>query len=170
MSFSLSRKQRGAKEFDIVTLVDVVFLMLIFGLVVAAIEISGGGIPGQGTEPQTLHLTFKRLPAHPEHPDRIAVIAARLGIEKTAFFPPDELLISMFPQDWENEEAVRLIRDEIEEYHEECDARSNPIIVEASDDTPFRIVGFILRECSRYGDAFPKLRMAAVRDREVREL
>jgi hypothetical protein len=156
-----AKRAKGPKEFDIVSLVDIVFLLVIFGLVVAAIEITTGG-EGRGDDKETLHLTFRNIRTSPDTPPRLAVIAAWRGDSTMTFFPAIEQIPNMPEDDWENQDAVKEMDNKIQEYGEQRDARAYPIIVEAIDEVPFRVIAVVLKKCSEFGNDMPGLEMALI--------
>ncbi|MBN1560487.1 biopolymer transporter ExbD [candidate division KSB1 bacterium] len=77
-----------------------------------------------------------------------------------ATFPPDYLKMSYFEQ--EQLRAFQLIRDNIRKYHENELAHSasklaNTIEIRATRETEFRIISYIMQQCSEFDDDIPKV-------------
>jgi hypothetical protein len=163
-----AKRAKGPKEFDIVSLVDIVFLLIIFGLVVTAIEIVHGSARGTGDEGETLQLTFKRMSKPPDHINEVAVIATRSGVTQSCFFPPDQQILTMPDGNWNKQEAVAFIHEKIAEFAAKGPV-SHPIIVEAEEDIPFRVVALVPEECSKYGKSMSQYKIALLNQGEDQE-
>ena len=88
----MSSTQR--KEFDIIGLVDVVFLMIIFGLIIAVISLGGGiGTGGAGIIEKKMQIKVFR-PDPLVHQSALSItLAGKNG--DTISLPPDQELLGM---------------------------------------------------------------------------
>lgn len=75
-----------------------------------------------------------------------------------AVFPPN--ILNLSNREFKNIEPNKLIRNELAKYKNEyffIPRPTNSIEVRAVKDTEFRIINFILEECSAYGDTIPQV-------------
>jgi hypothetical protein len=136
------------REFELVSLVDVVFLLLIFSMSVA-LETKPTPIPEEGRASVIVKLDRGEYEYDVEHQRMIIEWkhGEKAGNDTTLYFPPDENFMDRDPVSLMLEvpwsEVIRII----EELREEDDRAT--LQVRASHDTPFKIVNFIIWECSQ---------------------
>ena len=151
---------RAFKEFEIISLIDIVFLLLIFGLVVSLI----GNLPPEDAEVpisdewEKEYFSIRILYHANETQDSNAVEISYPddGPVVSAYLPDDSLLLAMDYDDFVKLPACILIANHLEKYANnyltEAD-ESNPdkhIDIRVDQEIRFRIVGYIIRECSGY--------------------
>lgn len=154
------RRIKSAKELEIVSLIDVVFLLIIFGLVMS-VYVSSGRDPGL-EPPKTLRIELWRMSETDDQGKTETWTAARFVsaanslIGDTVRFPSDEFLGRGALNDLEFErlDASRFIREQIDAYgasfaKQDLDDLTRSIYVVISPDTRLRIVNFIATECMR---------------------
>lgn len=100
--------------------------------------------------------------------------------EELAQEPPDSNHVAVFPRNYlqmsyaaqDTCRAFRLIRESIASYQDEHFAQasfSNTIEIRAIKDTEFRIISYILQECSEYDDLIPKVTFRVMSPEEIHE-
>jgi len=166
------RKLRPKKELEIVSLIDVVFLLIIFGLV-----ISVSGFPGEDYRPMTKTFTIVisrvvtrnsqgelevRRSVTFRDPDRPG------ASDSTYYFPKDDSLSTSVinRSDWKELDACKEIRRRIAEFAEPImdDGQASCVHaildVEVTPDTRTRIVNYILEQCAPLQCRIGRVRVA----------
>lgn len=158
------RKLRIRKELEIVSLIDVVFLLIIFGLIVSV----AGGITDVGPPlSKTFSIVIRRAPSMDDRPGLTA--SKRLMVEfldaegnpvgDTANFPIDDSLSWTFLNSSQFDELkpCQLIREQIEDFarsvrgaESEGEGEKAVIHVQVTRDTKTRIVNYITRQCVEF--------------------
>ena len=188
------QKKREQKELNLPSLVDVVFLLLIYSLVTIPVERSDSSSQKskQGTEAQELQLplvsskkavdvdpvlrTFliqieNTVPDNPKSARMVYILkpsatdstlgqAMATALRDSAFARFPERFLLMSNAEFAQTRPCRLIRDEIRRFerrHFKGPDVSNRIEIRAAKNTEFRIINFIMRECSSYGDSIPSI-------------
>ncbi|MDH3890746.1 MAG: hypothetical protein OEV49_06645 [candidate division Zixibacteria bacterium] len=164
------RKIKAAKELEIVSLIDVVFLLIIFGLVMKVYEISAED-PGEELA-KTLKIEIWRQSETDEQGTLRSWSAVRFLdtdgalISDTGLFPPDAGLerSSLSDGQFEQLDACKLIRRQLEDYMLTFEAEdvadpTHKIHLVVASDTRVRIVNFIANECIPYRDKVRWLRL-----------
>jgi len=156
------RTLRTRKELEIVSLIDVIFMLIIFGLV---ISVAWGVTDYTGpTLPKTFSIVIKRAPIQYDPqgtrlPDHFMVEffdaeGGRVG--DSASFPHDDALStdSMDADQFDELQPCRLIREQIEDFarlvrgtESEGVGEKAVIHVQVTRDTKTRIVNYITRQC-----------------------
>ena len=161
------RRRRDAKELEIVSLIDIVFLLIIFGIIASVM--AGAGQDQEPGLPSTFKITLQREPARPdtrEQPRMIVTIlnSDTVGTIYTEMLPPDDMLMTMSPSLFETQPACTLLHRRISYFAENLALGTNRfsehIEVIAGGDTKFRVIGFILKECAAYKNLIPWVRVA----------
>jgi hypothetical protein len=152
-------KTRSTKEFEIVSLIDVVFLLLVFGVVLSTLnqyqQISGsvGEVVGDEktlrvtvlTERDDENRTFNRVVVESPGEPRI-----------TLDYPPDERLVGMNARQFatlqQSSDLSGLLERFVNRHRDEGDDAiyTGFIDVVLQRETSFQLVGFLLDESSRY--------------------
>jgi biopolymer transport protein ExbD len=191
MAFS---KKRDQKELNLPSLIDVVFLLLIYSLVTIPIEKSETSSTNTAKASTRKEITLpfvrsrKTLPIDPtlrsfliqienETPDdpksaRMVYIlkpsekdstvgqARESAVRDSVFARFPDNFLEMSDAAFSQTRACRLIRDELRRFERgkmktmDVSAR---IEIRAAQNTEFRIVNAIMRECSAYGDTIPAI-------------
>lgn len=164
------RKTKTAKELEIVSLIDVVFLLIIFGLVMT-VYVASGEDPGEKPS-KMLRIELWRMSETDEQGETESWTAARFVdadgnlVSDTAHFPPDAGLGRNRLDDaqFEQLDACRLISRQLGELIQTIDdddgtERTNTIHVVVAADTRVRIVSFIATECMPFHDRVKWLRL-----------
>ena len=156
------RTLRTRKELEIVSLIDVVFMLIIFGLV---ISVAWGVTDYTGpTLPKTFSIVIKRAPVQYDPqgarlPDHLMVEffdAEGDRVGDTASFPDDDALAMdlMDADQFDELPPCRLIREQIEDFatlvrgtESEGEGEKAVIHVQVTRDTRTRIVNYITRQC-----------------------
>ncbi len=156
------RKLRTRKELEIVSLIDVVFTLIIFGLV---ISMAWGFTEYTGpTLPKTFSIVIKRAPVQYDPqgtrlPDHLMVEffdTEGNPVGDTASFPDDDALSMdlMDADQFDELQPCRLIREQIEGFarlvrgtESEGEGEKAVIQVQVTRDTKTRIVNYITRQC-----------------------
>ncbi len=188
------QKKREQKELNLPSLIDVVFLLLIFSLVTIPVERTENVQPQEQRSPASseLKLPFVASPKvvdidpilrslliqienrNPDDPSSGRLVYVLRPSERdstigqtrrsairdslVAAFPDSFLALS--DEEFTRTAACRLIRDQIRGH---MDRRNRPsgfpprVEIRAVKDTEFRIVNFIMRECSAHGDSIPSI-------------
>lgn len=165
---------RPKKELEIVSLIDVIFMLIIFGLV---ISISGGATKFEGPPLENLYsIVIKRAPVSEElqgqvQSDRLMVEFfdenhRRIG--DTASFPPDESEYWLDSDQFDNLRPCLLIREELGKLAAQLGAagvneitEKVEIHVEVTHDTKSRIVNYISQQCAQYQDKICWIRLSS---------
>jgi hypothetical protein len=188
------QKKREQKELNLPSLIDVVFLLLIFSLVTIPVERTENVNPQEQRSSSSTELPLPFV-ASPKVVDIDPVIRSLLvqvenrnpddpasGRMVYILKPSDrdstigqtresairDSLVAVFPDsflrlndaEFAQTRACRLIRDQIRGY---MDRRNRPagiaprVEIRAVKNTEFRIVNFIMRECSAHGDSIPSI-------------
>ena len=150
-----------AREFDIVSLVDMVLLLLTFGLVASAIIMGGGQVPSDEKGGGNLNIkVFRIVPDIPQ--STIVFGSSASGTIDSATFAPDLVLSVIEDEKWESQPAVRLLQNKIKAFYESGGGVTDSVLVEVDPRTIFRIVGAIMSECGLYGgdSTIPAVRVA----------
>jgi len=163
------------KELEIVSLIDVVFMLIIFGLVISVIGFVGKdeGPPSQ----KKFSIVIQRAPrqdrsGQPE-PERLMVSfldenGAQVG--DTASFPIDDSLSvdTLDAGEFDGLRPCRLIREQVTLFAQSVRGRSEQTIperatihIEVTPDTKTRIVHYITRQCIPFQDNIGWVRLAA---------
>ena len=152
------------KELEIVSLIDVVFMLIIFGLIVSvAVGVTEKGPPLS----KTFSIVIRRAPSMDDRPGLTAsrrLMVAFLDTEgnpvgDTANFPIDDSLSRTFLDSSQFDELkpCQLIREQIERFAGEVRGTESDgegeiavIHVEVTRDTKTRIVNYITRQCVEF--------------------
>lgn len=164
------RRFRAHKEFELVSLIDVVFLLIIFGLTISLYRYSRE--EGEEFLPRRLNIEIVRLPAEEnELEGRLQVIIDGSDAEgKTHIeqFPPDgEWARQEFGREaFEDLPACRLISERIIYFADtlldrpaESDEYADHVYVEVVGDAPTRVVNFVMTELSPYRGRLPWVKL-----------
>jgi len=161
------RRRRGGKELEIISLIDIVFLLIIFGIIASVL--AGAGQDSDNTPTSTFKITLQREAERPDvhrQPGLVVTIlnSDEQGTVYTDILPPDNELLAMSQAAFENQPACALLRSRISYFAENMalgtKISSEHVEVIAGSDTKFRVIGFILRECAAYKDLIPWVRVA----------
>jgi hypothetical protein len=137
------------RELDIISLVDIIFLLLIFALTV---EVGGGGgkswDPGTGGKHTTLKIDIGRGRV-PDFPRLIQVKIVYANDTSRIDYPPDDQFIGLPRLSFQDMEEVGETMDDVDKYLE------NPLVypidgieVKAEGDIPFKLVDLFVRKFS----------------------
>jgi len=163
------RKVRDYKELEIVSLIDVVFLLIIFGIVMSVYNRAGTRpMPGP-KDILTIHIQRESDGQSDESMPRLMVSISnsdQLGTVYMERFPLDESLNGLTQAEFEDLPACVLIRDRIEYYavtlmREDVSKFSDHIYIKVTPDTRLRIVSFVVNQCTPYKELLPWVRLAA---------
>ena len=187
------QKKEEIKSLELPTLIDVVFLLLIFFLVTISLlrpglpspipgpprkpfdlpEAKGSKIDGEKEILETLLIQIERKDEKdplspklvytlwPSIKDSVTLEQARAKAKEDSLFaefPPN--FLSMGDQEFANSPPCSLIAKSIKDYKNLAfkePGLSNFIEIRAIKDTEFRIINFIMIQCSAYEDTIPKL-------------
>ncbi len=158
-----SRKKKSTKELELVSLIDVVFLLIIFGLAISLFRFPSE--PGDDPAVETMRIELVR----PGDQDRNAQDRLRVRIHGSdatravyeADFPPEDSLAEFVAdrEQFENLPACRLIHDRLGYFVDsvltaegDTSAVAQHIHVTITPDTQLRLVNFILGELVPYRD------------------
>ncbi len=156
----MRRRRATHKELDIVSLIDVVFLLIIFGI---AIAISRRAATEPGEEPRpTMTIDVQREAMSADRPDvrRLRVRVTDSDDTRQVYaewFPSDDSIVGLSDAVFERLPACSLISARIAYYADTAVARdparfSDFIYLKASNDTKLRIVNYAMRQCIPYRD------------------
>jgi hypothetical protein len=144
---------------EIISLIDIVFLLLIFGLVLSAFSryksVSEDEREEAGTPKSLAIHVYREATGELTSPNLVKIIYPHGGPVYSGRFPPDSILLRLGDTAFAALPASRLIATHLREYTYEylsdADTSSlvNRIDVRVADDTIFRIVGYIMGQCSR---------------------
>jgi len=157
------RRKKSSKELELVSLIDVVFLLIIFGLAISLFRFPTE--PGDDPAVETLRIELVRpSDQDSDAQDRLRVRVHGSDTTRTIYeadFPPDDSL-SQFVTDREQFEdlpACRLIHDRLSYYVDsvmtaegDTSTVARHIHVTVTADTKLRLVNFILSELVPYRD------------------
>ncbi len=156
----MRRRRATHKELDIVSLIDVVFLLIIFGI---AIAISRRAASEPGEEPRaTMSIDIQREAMTADKPEerRLRVrIAASDSTPRVydEWFPSDDSIVTLGAAAFEKLPACSLISARIAYYADTAVARDTSrftdyVYLKASNDTKLRVVNFVMTQCTPYRD------------------
>jgi hypothetical protein len=188
------RKKREQKELNLPSLIDVVFLLLIFSLVTIPVERTDNVTPQQQSfqSSSELKLPFVASPKvvdidpvlrslliqienrNSDDPGSARMVYILRPSEKDSTIVQTRLtalrdsLVAVFPDsflllndaEFAETRACRMIRGQIRGFIGRGTRPSgtpNRIEIRAVKNTEFRIVNFIMRECSAHGDSIPSI-------------
>jgi len=204
MALSMKRIKSESilKELDLPTLIDMVFLLLIF--FAATISLSTGEKKAAPTPEKPLDynlpkvtgqvsptgedvlstLLFQIQYASKDSADNLKAVyilwpddaglrtdkeAMKMIAEELQGDPPDSSHYAVFPRNFlsmssqaiQNSRAFRIISDNLRLYQEAhfsaATKSSNTIEIRAVKDTEFKIINYIMQQCSSYDDLIPKI-------------
>lgn len=133
-----SRRIKRQKELEIISLIDIIFLLLIFSFVV---------IPGIDEPLPTLKIKLESLTGNKGDRVKVEIFDPDANLAYTTTFTQNDLNSVEF----DDLDKCKKIKINIEEYLQ-GDKGDEHIIVEADDDIPFRVIDFIVRQCSASDD------------------
>jgi|GEM_PF-2352898 len=164
-------KQTSARELEIVGLIDIIFLLIIFGIVLAAF---GGEEDVPGAEGQTKQYDYfmfkidqKTVLSNEDTPGNTPVYETRYQLtvhnapfpvlEEDLFFPREEDIVSGSMTSFANNETCQALVDYVGEYanylrDEENESAPQTIRVEVHSETPIRVLNFIAQACAVHRD------------------
>lgn len=178
-------KKQDQKSLTLPSLIDVVFLLLIYSLVTIPME-RGGPVEEfplphiqspktQDAEAMIKNLIIQIENEKPEDPRSARVVyvllpsqptitveqARRMALQanRYASLASDSIRI-LSDSEFRASKVCQLIQDEIRKYvakHGNAVLWANKIEIRAVRNTEFRLLNFILKECSAYGDKVPSI-------------
>jgi hypothetical protein len=188
------QKKREQKELNLPSLIDVVFLLLIFSLVTIPVEKADNVNPQtqRSTSSSELPLPFVASPKvvdidpvlrslliqvenrsagdpasgrvvyvlRPSERDTTIGQTRQTAIRDSLFAAFPDSFLRLSNSEFARSRACRLIHDQIGAY---LDRRNRPagiapkVEIRAVRNTEFRIVNYIMRECSAHGDTLPSI-------------
>ncbi len=164
------RRTRAHKEFELVSLIDVVFLLIIFGLTISLYRYSRE--EGEQHLPRRLSIEIDRLPAAEDEligKLQVAVYGSdTTGVVYTEQFPPDRTWAS---REFSNEAfvrlpACRLISERIVYFADSLLNRpvgtgdyADHVFIDVVGDAPTRAVNFVMTELSPYRGRLPWVKL-----------
>lgn len=154
-----TKRSTGPPEFDIVSLVDMVFLLLIFGLVVTSLEMGYQASPVMAAS-KGLSIRIQRL--EPDAAISAAIVDDGSRQDTLPPFPVDSLLKRMTDGEFWATAPARILSTRISEFVPRLAATGDTLLVEIEPHTVFRLVGFILTECSGHGDSLQAIRVVTL--------
>jgi len=154
------------KEFDIIGLVDVVFLLVIFGLIIAVISLGGGTGPG-GTGIIKTKMHIKVFRPDPLIQQSAMIIALDGKNADTIAFPTDQELLNIGNRELLELESGSYVADRLSEYAAAVDVTQDTILVEVDPETKFKIIGMILYQCSQNQIPIRAVRITTPEENEV---
>jgi hypothetical protein len=191
MAFNRKKEQ---KELNLPSLIDVVFLLLIYSLLTIPIEKSETSAADTANAPpgKEINLPFVRsrkaveidpilrtflvqieneIPDDPRSARVVYILkpsdrdstlgqARETAVRDSVFARFPAGFLEMNEREFEQTKACRLIRDEIRRFERGKTRRrdvSKRIEIRAVQNTEFRIVNAIMRECSAFGDTLPAI-------------
>ena len=152
-------RRKARRELEIVSLIDVVFLLIVFGIAISLFVNPHGLEPGEKPN-ETLRIEIRRKGL--DATERKQPLAVTITYPDdfvaplTETFPSDDSLVALNEEDFEAAPACRLIGSHIEafvrDYLTNADQEEFPqfIDVQVSKDTKLRIVSFILKTCAAH--------------------
>lgn len=151
---------RTRRELEIISLIDIVFLLLIFGIVVSCISRYERMLGEVGKEVGikshlSIHV-YRETTDEAAGTDLVEIIYPNNKRTYFESFPPDNVLLGLDSAEFANLPACKLISthlgEYISEYLQSPDTTNlvNHIDIRVAGDTKFRIVGFIINQCSGY--------------------
>jgi hypothetical protein len=163
----ISRFQKK-KELEIVSLIDVVFLLIIFGIVISVFNRVGLEPEENGRGGITIEIKRQgEITDKNEFPRLIVKIdkpgGRNLGYD-SAFFPVDARIDDLDWKGFSSCDACQLIHDRIAYYADSLvvddpQKFADQIYVKASRDTKFRIISFIMEQCSAHRPKLPSVKV-----------
>ncbi len=190
MAFKRSEEIRGM---DLPSLIDVVFLLLIFFLVTMQFSVEASSAKRRGAKPPDIQLPRARGAEDVPSDDVLSTLLFQIqyAVKNDSSSPrvvyvlepsgqnpitrnealqnaKRDSMFAIFPRDFlqlkENQfkrlPACRLISDAIFNYKEEHFHRpslDNTVEIRAEKDVEFKIINFIMQECSAYKDTIPRV-------------
>lgn len=154
------RKSRPKKELEIVSLIDVVFLLIIFGLVISVSGFIGKDKGKSLTKTFTLVISRVETQNSQGEPEsRLSVTfrdAEKHEVSGTSYFPIDDSLSTSVIDryEWERLPACSTIREHIATLTRSVGGGADSqcahatLDVEVTHDTRTRIVNYILEQCA----------------------
>jgi len=163
------KRVKRFKELEIVSLIDVVFLLIIFGIVLSVLGGTGGEPDDDKVSVMKIRIEREPEPIDPEAPRRLQVRIINSAQDNTIFeeyFTPDEQFLALSPSDFERLPACTLIANRIRVFVDSLltgdpNSFSDFIEVSVSDDTKLRIINFITKACTPYREYLSWVRLLA---------
>lgn len=153
---------RWTREFEIISIIDIVFLLLIFGIAVSMLRAPliskmEGVVPRK--EKSIMNIEIGRAVTG----DQFTVSTVKITLPLVSnnppllAFPEDGDLLSMPDNEFSEQPACTLIANSIQRYARILNEGNlqndhmNEIYLTVTNDTKMRIINFIISECSNYG-------------------
>ena len=155
----------SAKEFDIVGLIDIVFLLIVFGIAMATFI----GESKQNRPPDTIEeclLTFVVQPMvtqDPSLPQRsyLSIEEAPFDTHERVSFEPDDEIVQLSMDDFASTEACQVISYVLERYSiaVASDSITYPraVRLKVHRNTKMRIISFVSEACALYPEELHNL-------------
>ena len=150
---------RTTRMFDIVGLIDIIFLLLIFGMIVLGISYATGKLKAR-ERPDVLKVTlgWRALDAGRGQSFVVIEYPSPEGmLTSNQDFPRDDRLSEYISDgSYPNKSGFRLIRDKLAQYKEDYDEaagdKPNFITLDVAENTKFALIGYVVEECSVHWD------------------
>lgn len=184
------KRQESSRELEITSLIDIVFLLLIFFLVLFAFSVAGDvsqsntsteiPLPQNSVNqsplkddklsnlmiqimPDTsnIRVAYILWPSYREGVELTEDAAFKISLEDSTFRPFPDSYLSLSNQEFSESEACKLISISIKQFVEKekiLKQNERPVIeVRAEKNTEFKILNYILEQCSLYKDKIPQI-------------
>jgi len=107
----------------------------------------------------------------PSTKDSLTIREAKLNaVQDSLFAVFPENFLKLTDREFNQTKACRLIHSEIKKYKDTYflePSPTNSVEIRAVKDTEFRIVNFIMEQCSAYGDTIPQIMLRTLAGKEV---
>ena len=147
------RQHTVRREWEMISLIDIIFLLLIFAFVIPQ---GGGGEQPSGIPSKALTIRLKPVEQIGElHKQEVVLDAGYRSETYQDAFTIDDPFWQLSEVQFANLAPSQLITHTIDDYRKYRDSTNGleSIRVEAADDTPFKVIDFIVRRCSSFGDS-----------------
>ncbi len=187
------RREEESRGLDLPSLIDVVFLLLIFFLVTMQFSVQATSTKQKGAKPPDVQLPHARGAEDVPSDDMLTTLLFQIqyAVKGDSSSPrivyalqpssdgeltrsealqiaKRDSMFAEFPQNFlrlsdnqfKKTQACQLISDAIYNYKEEHFHRpslDNTVEIRAEKDVEFRIINFIMQECSAYKDTIPRV-------------